>query len=638
MITSLIIVVGLYWAYCIFWGLKGASLAKTAKDYFIAGGSISFFIFVFAATATSFSGWTFMSHPGLIFEDGFPAAYASFYAIAIPFTGVLFLKRQWILGKSYGFVTPGEMFSKYFQTSSIMRWLVFIVALLFSILYISIQLRASGFLFNILTGLDTNIGMVLLSVVLAIYVALGGLRAIAHVDAMQVFLFALGIVTIGIIVLSSVEWGLKEGIVALTEFDYNRVTENNYSHYIAISDSFFSTDDGKWTPTFIFTFMLALMGIQCSPAFSMWAFSNESPKPFASQQVIASSLVMGFIMFVFTAIQGIGTHLLGANALFQKNHPELMHKINGASMEGVTVSDTLIPKIIQLLDNIPILAALLAVCALAAMQSTASSYISTTSGIFTRDIFKHGASDKQQILWGRISAVGIVILALIVAFFFKENIALLGGLAVAYGLQMLPALVAICWWPWLTRQGIITGLIVGILAVTATDLVGKWLPWGKYPYTIHSAGWGILFNFGLAILVSAMTQNREEKEHRMTFHKKSEREEKEHRMTFHKKPEQVDSPKAKKIFIPVVAIGFTLIWLCFAIGPGAIIGNSNFVFGNPNEPENWLFGIPPIWGWQILWWILGIVMMWGLAYKMEMSTISDKEIDEVNRLSKNNAS
>jgi hypothetical protein len=29
--------VGLYWAYCLFWGIKGAKSAKTSADYFIAG-------------------------------------------------------------------------------------------------------------------------------------------------------------------------------------------------------------------------------------------------------------------------------------------------------------------------------------------------------------------------------------------------------------------------------------------------------------------------------------------------------------------------------------------------------------------------------------------------------------------------
>ena len=139
-----------YWAYCIFWGIKGARTAKTASDYFIAGRSIPIWVFVLAATATSFSGWTFMGHPGLVYRDGFQYAYASFYAITIPFTGVLFLKRQWILGKRFGYVTPGEMFSDYYS-SDVMRVLTVVVALFFSVPYLGVQLRASGFLFNIVT-------------------------------------------------------------------------------------------------------------------------------------------------------------------------------------------------------------------------------------------------------------------------------------------------------------------------------------------------------------------------------------------------------------------------------------------------------------------------------------------------------
>jgi len=61
----LFIFVAAYWSYCIFWGIKGARSAKTASDYFIAGRTIPIWVFVLAATATSFSGWTFMGHPDL---------------------------------------------------------------------------------------------------------------------------------------------------------------------------------------------------------------------------------------------------------------------------------------------------------------------------------------------------------------------------------------------------------------------------------------------------------------------------------------------------------------------------------------------------------------------------------------------
>ena len=55
-------------------GNQGAITARTASDYFIAGRGISIWVFVLAATATSFSGWTFMGHPGLIYRDGLPYA------------------------------------------------------------------------------------------------------------------------------------------------------------------------------------------------------------------------------------------------------------------------------------------------------------------------------------------------------------------------------------------------------------------------------------------------------------------------------------------------------------------------------------------------------------------------------------
>ncbi len=167
--------VGLYWAYCLYWGIKGARSAKTSTDYFLAGGSIGVWVFVLAATATSFSGWTFVGHPGKIFTDGLPYAFASFYALTIPLTGVLFLRRQWVLGKAYGYITPGEMYSDYYGGNSI-RLLTVLVAFLFSVPYLGVQLRASGDLFNVLTDglISVDVGMFALSTVVMIYVASGG--------------------------------------------------------------------------------------------------------------------------------------------------------------------------------------------------------------------------------------------------------------------------------------------------------------------------------------------------------------------------------------------------------------------------------------------------------------------------------
>jgi solute:Na+ symporter, SSS family len=623
----LAIFVIVYWAYCIYWGFRAAMMTKTAADYFISGRRLPLWVFVLAATATSFSGWTFVGHPGLIFVSGFQYAYASFYTITIPFTGVMFLKRQWMLGKRYGYVTPGEMLADYFQGDGI-RLLTVIVALFFSIPYLGIQLRASGFLFNVLSDglMGLEVGMWLLSVIVFIYVATGGLRAVAYVDTLQCILLAAGIAIIGIIGLSFVGgWGaLNHYIFELTKVDKS-LTPDGYSHYIAIPGviQFVSAGPsavgGAWTGVMVLTYMFALMGIQSAPAFSMWSFSNRSPEPFAPQQVWASSLGIGFILIFFTAFQAMSAHFLGGNkamlaaGIGPGNVLNLTEKHYLAS--GIMNQTELVPSIINLMgSSAPWMVGLLAVCALAAMQSTGAAYMSTAGSILTRDLYKHflnpRADHRTQVMFGRIGVLIIVAAALIVATYTTDALVLLGGLAVAYGFQMWPALIAVCWWPWLTRQGVTWGLLVGIIAVTLTESIGTpWMPWGRWPWTIHAAGWGIFFNLGLAIIISAVTQDQKSMQHRMTYH------------NFLREHATISAHK--RGLVPIAWI-VTIVWFFFAIGPGAVIGNT--IFGNPLDNTTWLFGLPSIWTWQILWWALGVAMMWFLAYHMEMSVVPTKEV------------
>jgi solute:Na+ symporter, SSS family len=692
----LFVFVILYWAYCIFWGIKGALSARTASDYFLAGRRISLWVFVLAATATSFSGWTFMGHPGLIYRDGFQYAYASFYTITIPFTGVLFLKRQWIIGKRFGFITPGEMLSYYFR-SDVIRLLVILVALVFSVPYLGVQLRASGFLFNVLTDglLNIDVGMWILSAVVFIYVASGGLRAVAYVDTLQCILLAAGIAIIGIIALAAVGgWdALNQDIAALTQVPGGKTTPDGYSSYVAIPGviQFVSSgpkaEGGAWTGIMVLTYMFALMGIQSAPAFSMWAFSNHNPAPFAPQQVWGSSFAIGLILFFFTAMQGLGGHFLGADLKFAAQYPERVAtaaavriqgnlletdyrdvaegkginaralrpvgadafamlgqtkaiptlgqiaqgsgdgaKVAAQLIEGTDLADkpallelptadSLVAQLINLMaDAAPWMVGLLSVCALAAMQSTGAAYMSTAGGMLTRDLVRHflmpNIDHRMQKLCGRIGVGVIVLLALVVATTSTDALVLLGGLAVAYGFQMWPALIAVCYWPWLTRQGVVFGLIAGLIVVTITDGPSTFgiEAWGRWPWTIHSAGWGIFFNFLVAIVVSAIT--RDDMDRKMEFHNFL--------------AQHASLPPEKRRLVPTAWI-VTIAWFFFGIGPGAVIGN--WIFGDPTDAATWTFGMPSIWAWQILFWVLGVGMMYFLAYTMQMSTVPETEVE-----------
>ena len=602
----LIAFVGLYWAYCLFWGFKGARTAKTSTDYFLAGRSIGVWVFVLAATATSFSGWTFVGHPGKIFTDGLPYAFASFYALTIPFTGVLFLRRQWVLGKAYSYVTPGEMYSDYYGGNA-MRLLTVLVAFLFSVPYLGVQLKASGSLFNVLSDglISVNLGMFALTTVVVIYVASGGLKSVAYVDCAQAILLAVGIAILGGVALHySGGWsGFTTGLANIVTDDVSsgkNLTPDGYSMKVAIPGSIQMVSAGSkaaggaWTGIMCMTYMFALMGIQSSPAFSMWAFANKTPQAFRWQQVIASSLIVGIILFTFTIFQGLGGHILVQNGVLKN------------------ISDTnLIPELINLLSTAaPWLVGLLAVCALAAMQSTGSGYMSTFSAMVTRDIYARyispEATDNNQKNIGRFFVVLVAGAALIVAANSSQAIVMLGGLAVAYGFQMYPALIGICYYKGFTTKGVVSGLIIGLIAVTLTDKTSAWfgVPWGAYPLTIHSAGWGIFFNLLTTFFVSKFSvESQAEKEKKNRKHQLLQ--------------EVVGLSKERKNKVKL-AWALTLFWFLVGFGPFATIGND--FFSNPNTPSLWApFSLPSIWVWQLLFLGYGIFVMWFLAFHMGMS-------------------
>ena len=604
--------VGLYWAYCLYWGFKGAKSAKTSSDYFLASRSLGVWVFVLAATATSFSGWTFVGHPGKIFTDGLPYAFASFYALTIPFTGVLFLRRQWVLGKAYRYITPGEMYSDYYGGNAI-RMLTVLVAFLFSVPYLGVQLRASGDLFYVLTDglINPNTGMIALSTVVMIYVASGGLRSVAFVDCAQAVLLALGIVILGGVVIYYAG-GWSGFIASFAEIIRNDVTSgenltvDGFSKKVALPGSiqFVSSGSqsggGSWTGIMCMTYMFALMGIQSSPAFSMWAFSNKTSRAFRWQQVIASSLIVGIILFSFTIIQGLGGHVL----------------VEQGILKSVT-DKNLIPQLINLLsESAPWLVGLLAVCALAAMQSTGAAYMSTFSAMFTKDIYARyiskKSSDSELKTIGRFFVVFVTGAALIVAANSNQAIVMLGGLAVAYGFQMYPSLIGLCYYKAFNNKGVVAGLTVGLIAVTLTDKTSVWfgVPWGAYPFTVHSAGWGIFFNLITTFLVSNVSKETElEKDNKNRIHE------------LLSTVAGLNFYQKKKIRLAWV---LTLVWFLVGFGPFATIGNS--LFSDPNSPSLWApFGLPSLWIWQIIFLFYGIFVMWFLAFHMGLSKPIDPD-------------
>lgn len=636
LITGVLIAVGIYWAYCIYWSIVGYKQAKTLSGWGISGRTLPPWLFMLAASVTSFSAWTYMGHPGTVYAGGIAYAFAGLYAITIPFTGALFLKRQWMLGRRYGFITPPEQYRTIFD-SYFVGILIVIVSFLYSTFYVAVQLIGSGLLFTVVTGgfFPFFIGSVALALIMLIYVGAGGLRTIAWVDALQYFLVFGGITMIG----ASVLYGFG-GWGAFMDRVFTIHTYYTHSHgWIHWNWNWVRDVEGigpmaQWTGVMMLTYMFALAGIQASPAFTMWAYSMRHARLLAWQVTLGIGTVVTATLVMWSVVQGIGAQILAHEDPGTWGSAALVEFIRAAGALGAG-SDGVVPRL--MLDYLPIwLVPIAAIGLLAAAQSTSGPYISSFAAIATRNIvgetllfrarrraleaagaaaghnptsggeeaapqrIKDVFAEKWQVHWSRIFCLVLLSCALYTAFAQRDLMVMLGGLAVSYGFQLYPALIVICYgfrgWPmrW-TPQGVTAGLMMGILFVTLSYIYPDY----RYTLSIHSAGWGIIFNLVTIFVVSAVTtpsRGHEEWMKRLDgFYRK-------HDPAFYE-------PKARKwqgflwFYIPF--------WWIMFVGPGIEFGN---------YLDRVFFGMPGIWAWLILGGITGVFLLWSMCWPAQMAT------------------
>jgi Na+/proline symporter len=580
---------GLYIIYCFYWGLKGYFTEKTSSGYAIAGRSIPFFAFLLAATAASFSGWTFIGHPGLIWRDGLSYAFASFYVLTIPITGTFFSKRTWLLGKRYGFITPGDMYAYYFNSEPL-RWLVVLTAVLYSIFYSAVQLMASASLFHVIAGVPVTFGAIFMAFIVWFYVCTGGLKASTWVGVIQFILLVGGIVLLGFFVIIAPEFGGWSGFSAsVAQLDAKFLEVPRVINTVDWLGG--APDESAWTAVMVLTYMFALMGIQSSPAFTMWTFGIKSPKPLAWQQAFMSTFVVGFALFYFTAFQGMGAKVLqlAGHAAFQD--------VNNATVVPVLMNEFLPPFMLGVVF----------MGAIAAIHSTAAPYIGTGGSILLRDVYwryirNQEATHAEQIWMNRVFATVLTILALTVGMTSKAALVILGALATAFGFVMYVLLLGVIWGFKFPRIGAVLGVLVGMIAVYLTYSV-----WPN-PLSMHCAFWGTASGLVVAYICRGLGFKDDEE----TITRQAE---------VRAFLDDIDEPsEAGKQWRSVMKIA-TPVWYFFAIGPACILGNKAFSFA----------GFPPLWSWQIAWWILGIVMMWALCFKAEMATTNAVQIERAEK-------
>ena len=634
----LFIFILLYAAYCFFWGVRGSRYnSDNPENYYLANRNISSWVFFFAATAATFAGLTVISQTSLIYHDGFQYVGTAFIAITVPLGSIFFFKRQWMLSRKFGYITPGEMYYDYYKSDAI-RIISVLVTFFFAVPLLAVLFGATGYLVNILTGeyVSRELGMWVISTIILFYVTRGGFKSIFSVGVVQSWLYFLTVIILGLITYSLIgdfeSFGKSLAKIASSKVSFwgntNGYGGGDYNGYFALPGVIQwvaglgknEAIGGPWTAMMIFTFTISFMGIILSPSFSMLSYTAKHPKVFSYYQIWGSAVVVGLLLFIFTTFQGIGASLLGANAEINSSGfsiDKLLPEISNSDHSSIVYH------IMNLMDNHALwLTGLLAVGLIAALQSTAASLLMTSGSIITRDFYK--AYVDQNMNWekerraARIIMMLIFLASLYLATFAKPAMIIFSGISISIAFQFLIILLGLVWFPWITRGAAISGIIIGIIIVILTETIGQQisgnrLPWGRWPLTIHSGVWGLLFNVFICFSVSAFSsivKVDNDRDYRQKFHDFLN----EH-MGLHPSRTKLRS------FAYVIA----LIWLFFGVGPGQVLGN-NF-FGAPNAGyESWILKIPSLWGYQLIWWFFGIGLIWFLASKMDLSTLPNRPI------------
>ena len=628
----------LYAAFCFFWGVRGSKFnSENPQKYYLADKNVSSWVFFFAATAATFAGLTIISQTSLIYNDGFQYVGTAFIAITVPLGSIFFFKRQWMLSRKFGYITPGEMYYDYYKSDTL-RIITVLVTFFVAIPLLAVFFGATGFLVNILSDgyISRDLGMWVISTIVLFYVTRGGFKSVVSVGVVQSWLYFLTVIILGLIIYFFVgnfeTFGRALSKIATTPISNWGNTQGygggDFNGYFALPGVIQwvaglgknPAVGGPWTAMMIFTFAISFMGVVLSPSFSMWSYTAKHPKVFSYYQIWGSAVVVGILLFVFATYQGIGASLLGANSEINSSGLSINKILPEVSSEDHSL---LIYQIINLMDNSALwVTGLLAVGVIAAIQSTAAAFLITSGGIITRDLYKtyvnKNISWENELVAVRIITLLIFLAALYLATFAKPAMVIFSGISISIAFQFLIVLLGLIWFPWITRGAAISGIIIGIIIVILTETIGQQisgnrLPWGRWPLTIHSGVWGLLFNVFICFSVSAfssLTKIDSDRNHRQKYHDFLN-----DHMGLHPSRTKLRS------FAYVIA----LIWLFFGAGPGQVLGNS--FFGEPSAGyEEWILKIPSLWGYQLIWWFFGIGLIWFLASKMDLSTLPNKPI------------
>ena len=589
MTTMLVVVLSIFAAYAVYISTLGAQ--ARAADYLDGGGDLPAWAILFAGSGIVLAGLGLHDHFLLTALYGLQYSHVALGLILVALCGVLVRKRLWLAARICGQTSPAGLFGYYYQSIAL-RLVLLALALLFAVPFAAHSLSEIGDVLAAATGGRIGRGQAIWASAFFLFLpsVIGGWRGTIYVVAGQSFLVLVLIAFTGSFSAATFDRlaFFASGPAATTGILADQIPGvMQYSAGIGKELAI----GGLWTCVAILSFGLSLTGIVLSPGFSFLGMTTSTRSGFAVKQVwITGGLAAGLLLLVAPIV--------------------------GAEIAAADAASVSYAGLLARLGTIDQLAAICLVLLLvAALQIAVAFFAAAGASIITLDLVGRfilpDLNDGGRRLAARIALAVMYVAMGLMAALAPAWSEITGSLALSLSAQLLPAYLGLCWAPWISRSAVLAGLIFGVVLVVFTEPLGLILfeslfvdlPWGRWPLTVHSAGWGLAFNFAACLLVSIFTRSGPERAHRANLHDEFLRA---HRTDF-------GGPALRG-----AKWSLTLIWAFLALGPGAILGNSFFSHPVFTDEEARL-GVASLWVWQILFWLAGVLIVWWLAFGGRMS-------------------
>lgn len=265
---------------------------------------------------------------------------------------------------------------------------------------------------------------------------------------------------------------------------------------------YYKLDKGStfWTRLDFVSLMLALfLGTSALPHILIRYYTVPSQRAARKSTIVAIGAI-GFF-YILTLYMGTGAMING-----------------GLDVESSNMAAPLLAKTFGIA-----LFSIISALAFATILGTVSGLIVAASGAVAHDLmdkfFKIKMSEKSKVTYGRLAAVAVGIIAIILGIVFQsQNVSFLVGLAFAIAASAnLPAILMLLFWKrttakgiaWAIVIGVVTSLIIILFSPTMYEILG--LPTESAPVPLQNPGIiSIPLGFITLIVVSLFSKKKEE--------------------------------------------------------------------------------------------------------------------------------